>query len=99
MVFLPTLFTKQSVHIPGPFCLCSVTGQIDQLAYISTNEYRFDGREKSVVCSVSTDCTVRAWDLREVSWPLGEESKDEIAWILTVFLVLAMPIVLYNLIY
>ncbi|XP_073908418.1 F-box/WD repeat-containing protein 12-like isoform X1 [Castor canadensis] len=41
------------------------TGQIDQLAYISTNEYRFDGREKSVVCTVSTDCTVRAWDLRE----------------------------------
>nr|XP_020040057.1 F-box/WD repeat-containing protein 12-like [Castor canadensis] len=44
------------------------TGQIDQLAYISTNEYRFDGREKSVVCTVSTDCTVRAWDLREVCW-------------------------------
>ncbi|XP_048193714.1 cyclin-dependent kinase 20 isoform X2 [Perognathus longimembris pacificus] len=42
------------------------TGQIDQLAYVSTNEYRFDGREKSVVCTVSADCTVRAWDLHEV---------------------------------
>ncbi|XP_049751527.1 cyclin-dependent kinase 20 isoform X3 [Elephas maximus indicus] len=40
-------------------------GEIDELAYISTNEYRFDGREKSVVCTVSSDCTVRAWDLHE----------------------------------
>ncbi|XP_069889465.1 F-box/WD repeat-containing protein 12-like isoform X7 [Dipodomys merriami] len=42
------------------------TGQINQLAYVSTNEYRFDGTEKSVVCTVSADCTVRAWDLCEV---------------------------------
>ncbi|XP_069889461.1 F-box/WD repeat-containing protein 12-like isoform X3 [Dipodomys merriami] len=41
------------------------TGQINQLAYVSTNEYRFDGTEKSVVCTVSADCTVRAWDLCE----------------------------------
>ncbi|XP_058157430.1 cyclin-dependent kinase 20 isoform X2 [Dasypus novemcinctus] len=40
-------------------------GEIEELAYISTNEYRFDGREKSVVCTVSSDCTVRAWDLHE----------------------------------
>ncbi|XP_042542884.1 F-box/WD repeat-containing protein 12-like isoform X2 [Dipodomys spectabilis] len=42
------------------------TGQINQLAYVSTNEYLFDGTEKSVVCTVSADCTVRAWDLCEV---------------------------------
>ncbi|XP_011385393.2 F-box/WD repeat-containing protein 12-like, partial [Pteropus vampyrus] len=42
-------------------------GEIDELAYISTNEYRFDGQEKSVVCTVSSDGTVRAWDLQEVS--------------------------------
>nr|XP_012642708.1 F-box/WD repeat-containing protein 12-like isoform X2 [Microcebus murinus] len=41
------------------------TGSIDELAYISTDECRFDGREKSVVCTVSSDCTVRAWDLHE----------------------------------
>uniref|UniRef100_A0A8C6QNV8 F-box and WD-40 domain protein 17 n=1 Tax=Nannospalax galili TaxID=1026970 RepID=A0A8C6QNV8_NANGA len=41
------------------------TGQIDQLAYVSPNEYRFDGGAKSVVCTVSSDCTVRAWDLHE----------------------------------
>nr|XP_045001966.1 F-box/WD repeat-containing protein 12-like [Jaculus jaculus] len=41
------------------------TGQVDQLAYISSNEYCFDGRAKSVVCTVSLDGTVRAWDLRE----------------------------------
>ncbi|KAM4878042.1 F-box/WD repeat-containing protein 12-like [Thomomys bottae] len=41
------------------------TGQIDQLAYVSINDYCFDGREKSVVCTVSADCTVRAWDLHE----------------------------------
>ncbi|XP_072808517.1 F-box/WD repeat-containing protein 12-like isoform X2 [Vicugna pacos] len=40
-------------------------GEIDELAYISTNEYRFDGQEKSVVCTVSSDATVRAWDLQE----------------------------------
>ncbi|KAK7802109.1 hypothetical protein U0070_006212 [Myodes glareolus] len=41
------------------------TGKIDQLAYISPHEYRFDERARSVVCTVSSDCTVRAWDLRE----------------------------------
>ncbi|XP_053433500.1 F-box/WD repeat-containing protein 12-like [Nycticebus coucang] len=41
------------------------TGQIDELAYVSTNECRFDRRKKSVVCTVSSDCTVRAWDLNE----------------------------------
>ncbi|KAB1255945.1 F-box/WD repeat-containing protein 12 [Camelus dromedarius] len=40
-------------------------GEIDELAYISTNEYRFNGQEKSVVCTVSSDATVRAWDLHE----------------------------------
>ncbi|XP_058422042.1 cyclin-dependent kinase 20 isoform X3 [Diceros bicornis minor] len=40
-------------------------GQIDELAYISTNECRFDGQEESVVCTVSSDGTVRAWDLHE----------------------------------
>lgn len=47
--------------------LCSSSGEIDDLAYISTSEYRFDGRDKSVVCTVSSDGTVRAWDLHEVS--------------------------------
>ncbi|XP_049567501.1 F-box/WD repeat-containing protein 12 [Orcinus orca] len=42
-------------------------GEIDELAYISTKEYWFDGREKSVVCAVSSDGTVCAWDLQEVS--------------------------------
>ncbi|XP_047382526.1 F-box/WD repeat-containing protein 12-like isoform X1 [Sciurus carolinensis] len=41
------------------------TGEIDKVAYVSTSEYRFDKREKSVVCTVSSDCTVRAWDLHE----------------------------------
>ncbi|XP_037348585.1 F-box/WD repeat-containing protein 12-like [Talpa occidentalis] len=40
-------------------------GEIDELAYISNNEYRFDGQEKSVVCTVSSDGTVRAWDVHE----------------------------------
>ncbi|KAM9083684.1 LOW QUALITY PROTEIN: F-box/WD repeat-containing protein 12 [Megaptera novaeangliae] len=40
-------------------------GEIDELAYISTKEYWFDGREKSVVCTVSSDGTVCAWDLQE----------------------------------
>lgn len=43
--------------------LCSLSGEIDDLAYISTSEYRFDGQDKSVVCTVSSDGTVRAWDL------------------------------------
>ncbi|XP_025137920.1 cyclin-dependent kinase 20 isoform X7 [Bubalus bubalis] len=40
-------------------------GEIDDLAYISTSECRFDGQDKSVVCTVSSDGTVRAWDLHE----------------------------------
>lgn len=47
--------------------VCSLLGGIDELAYISTNECRFDGQEKSVVCTVSSDSTVRAWDVQEVS--------------------------------
>ncbi|XP_008769763.3 fbxw17 protein isoform X1 [Rattus norvegicus] len=41
------------------------TGTIDQLAYVSPHEYRFDEKARSVVCTVSSDCTVRAWDLQE----------------------------------
>ncbi|KAL6075340.1 hypothetical protein STEG23_005290 [Scotinomys teguina] len=41
------------------------TGKIDQLAYVTPHEYRFDEKAKSVVCTVSSDCTVRAWDLHE----------------------------------
>lgn len=53
--------------------LCFLPGGIDELAYISTNECRFDGQEKSVVCTVSSDSTVRAWDVQEVSqgWDQG----------------------------
>ena len=63
---------KLNVHILARTCvlkasLCSLSGEIDNLAYVSTNEYRFDGREKSVVCTISSDGTVRAWDLHEVS--------------------------------
>nr|XP_013006125.1 F-box/WD repeat-containing protein 12 isoform X1 [Cavia porcellus] len=54
---------------PGKDFICKAiaghTGYIERLAYISTNEYRFDGGEKSVICTVSSDCTVRAWDLQE----------------------------------
>lgn len=46
-------------------CLCSLPGTIDQLAYVSPHEYRFDEKARSVVCTVSSDCTVRAWDLQE----------------------------------
>ncbi|XP_064338487.1 cyclin-dependent kinase 20 isoform X5 [Camelus dromedarius] len=46
-------------------------GEIDELAYISTNEYRFNGQEKSVVCTVSSDATVRAWDLHEAACAEG----------------------------
>ncbi|XP_006154404.1 F-box/WD repeat-containing protein 12 [Tupaia chinensis] len=41
------------------------TGEIHGLSYISVSEYQFDGGKKSVVCTVSSDCTVRAWDLHE----------------------------------
>lgn len=43
------------------------TGMIEQLAYVSPHEYRFDEGARSVVCTVSSDCTVRAWDLQEGS--------------------------------
>lgn len=54
-------------------CLCSLPGTIDQLAYVSPHEYRFDEKARSVVCTVSSDCTVRAWDLQEVSCSLGRD--------------------------
>ncbi|XP_062957226.1 F-box/WD repeat-containing protein 12-like [Cynocephalus volans] len=54
---------------PGKDFICRAiaghAGQIEELAYVTTSEYRFDRREKSVVCTVSSDCTVRAWDLHE----------------------------------
>lgn len=59
------------MHIQGKFC--SLSGEIDEVAYISTNEYRFDGQAKSVVCTVSSDGTVRAWDLHEVSSWRGQD--------------------------
>ncbi|XP_044122008.1 F-box/WD repeat-containing protein 12-like isoform X1 [Neovison vison] len=40
-------------------------GGIDELAYVSDSGCRFDGQEKSVVCTVSSDSTVRAWDVQE----------------------------------
>ncbi|XP_045878309.1 F-box/WD repeat-containing protein 12-like [Meles meles] len=40
-------------------------GGIDELAYVSNSACRFDGQEKSVVCTVSSDSTVRAWDVQE----------------------------------
>ncbi|XP_020836920.1 F-box/WD repeat-containing protein 12-like isoform X1 [Phascolarctos cinereus] len=40
-------------------------GKIDGMAYLSAIEQRFDGQEKSVVCTVSADCTVRAWNVQE----------------------------------
>lgn len=55
--------------------MCFLPGKIDQLAYISPHEYRFDERARSVVCTVSSDCTVRAWDLREVNCSLGREGS------------------------
>ncbi|XP_047556842.1 cyclin-dependent kinase 20 isoform X5 [Lutra lutra] len=42
-------------------------GGIDELAYVSNSGCRFDGQEKSVVCTVSSDSTVRAWDVQEVA--------------------------------
>ncbi|XP_031812598.1 F-box/WD repeat-containing protein 12 isoform X2 [Sarcophilus harrisii] len=40
-------------------------GKIDGIAYLSAGEHTFDGQKKSVVCTVSTDCTVRAWNVQE----------------------------------
>ncbi|KAM7092155.1 F-box/WD repeat-containing protein 12-like isoform 1-T1 [Molossus nigricans] len=40
-------------------------GAIAKLAYLSPKEPCFDGRGKSVACTVSADGTVRAWDLHE----------------------------------
>ena len=57
----------------SPSMSVSLPGMIDQLAYVSPHEYRFDEGARSVVCTVSSDCTVRAWDLQEVSCPLGRE--------------------------
>lgn len=61
----------------GPTCafearLCSLPGEIDELAYISTNACRLDGQGKSTVCTVSSDSTVRAWDVQEVSPRRGQ---------------------------
>lgn len=60
---------------------CSLSGEIDELAYISANEYRFDGQEKSVVCTVSSDGTVRAWDLHEVSGWRGQDKQSALSLI------------------
>ncbi|XP_013973482.1 cyclin-dependent kinase 20 isoform X5 [Canis lupus baileyi] len=57
--FLPP---RSGMRFQGPK---NCGGGIDELAYISTNECRFDGQEKSVVCTVSSDSTVRAWDVQE----------------------------------
>ncbi|XP_044526360.1 F-box/WD repeat-containing protein 12 [Gracilinanus agilis] len=40
-------------------------GKINGVAYLSANEHTFDGQEKSVVCTVSTDCTLCAWNVQE----------------------------------
>ncbi|XP_021562110.1 F-box/WD repeat-containing protein 12-like isoform X4 [Carlito syrichta] len=60
---------------PGKDFLCKAiaghTGEIRDLAYISPNECRLDGKEKSVVCTVSSDCTVRAWDVHEAACAQG----------------------------
>ncbi|XP_043857295.1 F-box/WD repeat-containing protein 12 [Dromiciops gliroides] len=40
-------------------------GKIVGMAYLSAKEHTFDGQEKSVVCTVSEDCTVRAWSVQE----------------------------------
>nr|XP_044612718.1 cyclin-dependent kinase 20 isoform X5 [Equus asinus] len=40
-------------------------GQIEELAYISTNACWFDRQKKSVMCPGSLDGTVRTWDLHE----------------------------------
>lgn len=85
VVFLPALFTSRVFGLQT-INLCPLAGYIERLAYISTNEYRFDGGEKSVICTVSSDCTVRAWDLQEVSWPIEREGDGEIDWILTLYL-------------
>uniref|UniRef100_A0A8C0RB63 Cyclin dependent kinase 20 n=1 Tax=Canis lupus familiaris TaxID=9615 RepID=A0A8C0RB63_CANLF len=55
-------WTRSGMRFQGPK---NCGGGIDELAYISTNECRFDGQEKSVVCTVSSDSTVRAWDVQE----------------------------------
>uniref|UniRef100_A0A8D0G624 F-box domain-containing protein n=1 Tax=Sphenodon punctatus TaxID=8508 RepID=A0A8D0G624_SPHPU len=42
-------------------------GQIVGLAYLSDNEHMFDaGKLQSIVCTASTDGTVRAWNVQEV---------------------------------
>ncbi|XP_010843114.1 PREDICTED: F-box/WD repeat-containing protein 12 isoform X4 [Bison bison bison] len=56
-------------------------GEIDDLAYISTSEYRFDGQDKSVVCTVSSDGTVRAWDLHEAACAEGALYTLTVPWL------------------
>ncbi|XP_055983987.1 F-box/WD repeat-containing protein 12-like [Sorex fumeus] len=61
-------FRMESGRPEKDFTCRAITGHkglICKLAYISTSEYRCDGQEKSVVCTVSSDHTVRAWDLQE----------------------------------
>lgn len=57
--------------------VCSLSGEIAKLAYISPKEYCFDRREKSVVCTASSDGTVRAWHVREVSGLEGVRMNTE----------------------
>lgn len=57
---------------PQTYVCAFSLGGIDELAYVSDSGCRFDGQEKSVVCTVSSDSTVRAWDVQEVSWVGGQ---------------------------
>lgn len=44
-----------------------VVGTICDMAYLSDNEHMFStGKVKSIVCTASTDGTVRAWNIQEV---------------------------------
>lgn len=84
VIVSPPLHQVQCSHLRHPsvhWKSYSLLGEIDELAYISTNEYRFDGQEKSVVCTVSSDGTVRAWDLQEVSSPEEDRMSTDLGLI------------------
>lgn len=49
------------------YCLCFLLGILGPMAYLSGSGHITDGQEKSVVCTVSSNYMLYAWDVQEVS--------------------------------